>query len=188
MTRAALVGLAVVSSALLLSAQTSTSTVPSPVVVYQSERGSHPTSALDANQRALEIVNTANIGQIQMGEYMQQHANNRYVKQYAREVTNDHHNAEDKLKADMGNHVTDDFDTALQEDNYHQMEQLQELSGNQEDNTFLRDEISDHQEVISQLQHLEPEITDPRIKRYVEQTIPMLEKHLADARKAESYH
>lgn len=63
--------------------------------------------------------------------------------------------------------------------------QMQRLKGSAFDKTFARDEVAGHKQAIAEFKHEADHATNPDVKAYAQQTVPVLEKHLSMAEQAE---
>lgn len=142
-------------------------------------------SGAGANQQAMDIANTVNQAEMKMGQYMKEHGSSSTAKQYAAELDRDHTNAENRLKAIVGGDIGSDVDPTLQQTSDQQFNEVQKMHGSQADRYFEQVQVADHQQVIGQLQTIEPNISDPKLKSYVQWLLPVLQKHLRDGKKAE---
>lgn len=144
-------------------------------------------SAASANQRAADLLNTINKNEVDEAKMMADHTQNSSVKDFAQMLQNDHQDAQNKLEsAAQQSNISLKTNKAEQQQGQAETAALQKLSGASADSSFARDEVRDHRRAIRQLQRLQPQITDPQIKSVVQDTIPVLQKHLDAAEKLQS--
>lgn len=140
----------------------------------------------NANERAAEILNTANQGEVDLGQYMQDHAQSQAVKDFAKMTVDDHQKAQDQLKDIAGKaNLQLNTDQTMQQDEQSLKNRLQSAQGAQADSEYVRAEARDHAKVIRELRALRSRVSNPDLKKYIAQTMPALEKHLRQARRLE---
>jgi putative membrane protein len=137
----------------------------------------------DPNQRAANLINTINNGEIELGKMMQDQAQNSGVKDYGKNLVDDHQKAQDELKdvasktnLTLGTNAHEQAETQRLKD------RLSSAQGEQRDRAYLRAEVRDHARAIRQLQRMNNQVTDPQLKSYISSVIPTLQKHEQDAR------
>lgn len=137
----------------------------------------------DPNQRAANLINTINNGEIDLGKMMQDQAQNSNVKDFSKTLTDDHQKAQDQLKdvASKAN-LTLGTNAHEQAENQRLKDRLTSAQGAQRDRAFLHAEVRDHAKAVRQLRHMEAQVTDPQLKSYISSVIPTLQKHERDAR------
>lgn len=65
------------------------------------------------------------------------------------------------------------------------IKQLERLKGDAFDRAFARDEVATHKEAIAVFKREADHGSDPDVKAFAQQTVPVLEKHLSTAQDAE---
>ena len=191
---ACLLGLAlgVWSLPLLTAQQTDQSTEPTQVQPTQgnkqgSQAAGQPAGSAQAqssNQKAADLLNNINKGQIDLGTMMQGQASNASVKDYSKMVTDDHQQAQDKLQtlASQSN-MTLTVSKKSADANMKLKDKLSNAEGAQRDKEFLQAEVKEHQEAIKDLKKIEPKVTDAQLKTYISDILPTLQKHESEASK-----
>jgi putative membrane protein len=66
------------------------------------------------------------------------------------------------------------------------LSQLQGLRGEQFDRTYIPDQVRDHQKTIALFQQEAQSGQNPRLKFFAQQSIPVLQQHLAEAQELQS--
>jgi putative membrane protein len=141
-------------------------------------------TSMNANQRAADLINTANQDEIAEGQMMQDHSQNPQVQDLAKTIVTDHTQAEDKLKdiASSGN-ITLSTNSAMHDKDQSELDKLKNEPSKRADRAFASSEVRAHRMVIARLRRLEPKVTDQSLKSYIKQTIPVLRKHERMARR-----
>ncbi|MFY9741884.1 MAG: DUF4142 domain-containing protein [Candidatus Sulfotelmatobacter sp.] len=123
-----------------------------------------------------------NRAQIMLGKLAAEKATSSEVKQFADRMVRDHSNLEEKL-----DQLADNEGVQLppQPSSKAQMtdDELQKLSGNQFDKTYMSDMLKDHEQDVSAFKHEEHAGGNPQVKEFASQTLPTLESHLREAEK-----
>ena len=137
----------------------------------------------DPNQRAANLINTINNGEIDLGKMMQDQAQNSSVKDFSKTLTDQHQKAQDQLKdvASKAN-LTLGTDEHEQAESQKLKDRLTSAQGAQRDRAYLHAEVRDHAKAVRQLRHMENQVTDPQLKSYIGSIIPTMQKHEQDAR------
>ena len=125
-----------------------------------------------------------NLEEIQAGQLADQRGTTQAVKQLGQTLITDHQQMNQKLElfAQQSN-VT--LPTSPTKADQKQMNALEKLQGQKFDHSFARDEVSDHEKTIAKFQKEAKSTHDPELRQMVEQSIPVLRKHLGMAKQAE---
>lgn len=161
---------------------------PKPQHPQAQSAASNPSrSAASANQRAADLLNTINKGEINLAQMMQGHTQNQQVKDFADTLVNDHKDAQNKLESAASSaNINLKENPAMQKADQKLQDRISNEKGVMADKAFISSQVRDHRMAIQQLKRLEPRITDPQLKDVVQSTIPVLQKHLDDAQKLQS--
>ena len=65
---------------------------------------------------------------------------------------------------------------------------IERMSGGKFDQAYMRTMIQDHVKDVEEFQRASKEAKDPEVKRFAEQTLPILQEHLKMAKDIESQH
>lgn len=153
-----------------------------------SQAASQPShSAASANERAANLINTINMGEVNTAKMIQGKTQNSQVKDFAQMIQNDHQDSQSKLQsiADQAS-INLQTDASVQKQNQKQDQSLQKESATAADKAYVRDEARDHRTAIRELQRLEPNVSNAQLKEFVQAQIPVLQKHLTAAEKLET--
>jgi putative membrane protein len=120
--------------------------------------------------------------EVKVAQMAQQKASSSEVKEYARQLEQDHQKANNQLRAiakqknvDLPEHTGDVTGSG--------MSQLQNLSGSQFDQAFMRMQVQHHKKDISEFQKQAKSGKDTDLKRFAQQTLPTLQQHLDQAQR-----
>ena len=129
------------------------------------------------------VTNTANGGmmEVELGKLAQQKSSNEKVKGFAAEMVKDHGQANEELKAlaqSKGVTLVD----ALDDDHQKHVKDLSEKTGADFDKAYMKLMVDDHQDVIDNFEECSKDGKDADLKAFATKTLPVLKKHLADAK------
>jgi putative membrane protein len=123
-----------------------------------------------ANQMNHEEIDAANTA-------LNKDGNNLAIKSFANTMKEDHkvnQNAVEAL-ANKENISLSDYHKPAEDKN------LSNMNGMAFTNQFLQDQIQDHQKAIQQFESARNEVTNPHVKMYIDETLPVLQAHLKTA-------
>jgi putative membrane protein len=124
-----------------------------------------------------------NIGnfEIQAGREAQNKANTQGFLDYARMIVRDHTNMDDDLKpmAQQGGLKTPD---ALDKEHQNLLQQLSSMTGARFEERFRTQQIDGHEKALKLFENYAKNGQNADLKRWAQNGIPMLEKHLRDAK------
>ena len=137
------------------------------------------TKMTDANIIAAEEGGDS--AEVALATYMRSHASSAGVKSFAAMLVNDHGKALSQVKSLAGKlNITPQAppnDTTAQE-TAHTMATLQSLHGAALDSTFVNHEVADHQHDIAEAHDMAADAQNAEVKSMVQQSLPVLQKHL----------
>lgn len=121
------------------------------------------------------------LAEVTLGNLAEQNASNDAVKQFGSKMMADHSKANDELRqiADQkGITLPSHLDTQDKQ----QSTMLQSKKGPAFDKAYTRDMVKDHEADIAEFRREAEYGKDPAVKAWAQQTLPMLEQHLALAK------
>lgn len=117
--------------------------------------------------------------EVQLGQLAAEKATVPEVKNFGQMMASDHGNANDQLRA-IAQQLQVSLPTALPADKQQKVNDLQALSGEAFTSKYIDEMIADHQADISLLQGAQPRVSDPQLKRWIDSTLPVMQKHLQE--------
>src|SRR5256714_4654973 len=124
------------------------------------------------------------MAEVKLGQLAKEKASNETVKNFAQLMVEDHTKANDNLKESASKEnitLPNDLDPKDQAT----YESLSKLSGEAFDRAYARDMVKDHQQDVAEFHREATSGRKDSIKRFAEQTLPTLQKHLKEARQME---
>jgi putative membrane protein len=150
--------------------------VAAPVLGHAADKAA--TMATPEDSKVLAELNHSNLMEIQMGQLAQSHGQSEAVKNYGKELEQDHKDAQDKTESvakQVGVKLPSESQAMAGED-HSKMDQLKALKGSQFDHAFAEAMKKDHDKDISKLESAQKSLSGPTAD-LVSQVLPVLKKH-----------
>ena len=135
-----------------------------------------------------EFVNTAatgNLAEIELGRVAAQRAARPSVRSFGERMVTDHGRSNAELTS-LARSKGIEVPTALEPSQQAVRDRLSALSGNDFDRAYMSEMVRDHTEDIALFERAAEISTDPDLKAWAAQSLPMLREHLALARQVNS--
>lgn len=138
-----------------------------------------------ADQKFAADAAKDSMAEIQLGKLALNKSDNAQIREFANRMIQDHTKANTQLEsiAKSGNVVLPSEPGKKLAD---PMDKLSGLSGKEFDRSYVRDMVRDHEEAVRMFQHYERGSTNAELRQFAQQTLPVLQEHLALAKKIES--
>ena len=134
------------------------------------------TSRVDDKKFAKDAA-VGGMTEVELGKLATQKASSDAVKQFGQKMVDDHTKANDQLKEIAGKESITIPD-ALDSKHQSRINKLSKLSGAEFDKAYVKDQLKDHEQDVSEFQREAQNGTDPGIKQFAAATLPTLEEHL----------
>ncbi|HEY2584685.1 MAG TPA: DUF4142 domain-containing protein [Tepidisphaeraceae bacterium] len=121
--------------------------------------------------------------EIQLGQFVEQKAQNQQVKQLAQEMVQDHQQAQQQLEQ-VAKQMNMQVPTELEQWQQAKLQHMQRHQGEMMERAFTFDEVGAHHTDILKYQYEAEHAQNEQLKQYAQQTIPTLEKHMRLAEQA----
>jgi putative membrane protein len=131
-------------------------------------------------QEDLEFATKAaqgGIKEVRLGELAQQQAATPEVQQFGQRMVQDHGQANEQLMQ-IAESKGIELPTEMPQDAQQLHDELQQKSGQEFDQAYMDEMVSDHHEEVEAFQQYVEAGQDPDLKSFAEQTLPVLEQHL----------
>lgn len=123
------------------------------------------------------------IAEVEMGKLAEKKADNAEVKRFAERMVKDHEEANRKLESAAKGKTKGGLPTKPDEKDRMAMREAEGLSGAKFDQAYMRDQIDAHVRTVELFQREAKDGQDQELRRLAEQTLPMLQEHLKEARR-----
>lgn len=123
--------------------------------------------------------------EIQMGQMAEKKASNPQVQQFGARMVKDHsQNADLLTQVAQSQNVS--LPTRLTPEYSDAMAQLSRQAGPQFDNAYMKMMVQDHMKTVAKFKKEAATSQDPTVKKYAQESLPVLESHLQEARQIAS--
>lgn len=141
-----------------------------------------PPAVAAADQSFATMAAAGNLAEIQTAQLVESKTRRPAIKHFAERIVKDHTAANQQLMqiAQQKGITLPTTPTETQQQDY---ARLQGESGHMFDHDYLTSEVQDHQQMLQAFQMESQSGTDPDLKAFATQTIPVLQQHLAIAQR-----
>lgn len=141
-----------------------------------------PTPPSGDTAAVLGKLHHANQMEIDMGKLAQEKGESKDVKAFGKALVKDHTAADKKVTA-LAKEQNVDLSANTPSMPMGKMDKLKGMSGAEFDREFAQAMLDDHQKDVDDAKAAQEKTTDPKLKKLLAATIPVLEKHRETARK-----
>jgi putative membrane protein len=138
-----------------------------------------PLSAADTN--FINAAATSGMTEVQAAQLAAQRASRPAVKEFAQQLVTDH----TQLNQQLMQLAQRKGVTPPAQPDQSAMQSMQRMRGRGFDRQFLRHEVADHQQALQLFQQEAQQGSDPDVKAFAQQAIPVLQQHLSTAQSLE---
>ncbi len=138
-------------------------------------------SLSESARKFVEEAGKSNLLEIQLGQVADNKAQSDRVKQFGQQMVKDHAKADAQLVEvvePMGIKVAKQLD----EQGKQKVERLRKLEGREFDEAYMEEMVQAHQKDIESFRKQAEGGDNPKLKEYAENTLPVLEEHLKQAK------
>ncbi len=119
--------------------------------------------------------------EVELGKLAVQKGSSDAVKQFGQKLIDDHTKANDQLK-ELASKDSLNLPDSLDSKHQSRVDKLAKLSGPKFDKAFIKDAVKDHEKDISEFKNEAQYGSDPNVKQFASNTLPILQQHLAAAK------
>jgi putative membrane protein len=121
------------------------------------------------------------MAEVELGNLAQQNGTSDVVKQFGKQMVEDHTKIGDELKS-LATSKGVPVPTALDAKSQATKDRLSMLTGAEFDRAYMQEMLTDHQQDVAEFRRESTRATDPDIKAFAAKALPTLESHLKMAR------
>ncbi len=136
-----------------------------------------------ADQKFVKDAAEANLMEVELGKLAEQKAASPQVKEFGRQMEQDHGKAEQELQQ-LAASKNVQLPQKLEGKHKATVDRLSKLSGEKFDREYMKTMIDDHKEDVSKFQQEASQAKDPDVKNFASKQVPTLKKHLEMAQSA----
>ncbi|MBN9563377.1 MAG: DUF4142 domain-containing protein [Alphaproteobacteria bacterium] len=118
--------------------------------------------------------------EVDLGRYMEEHGHNVKVREFGHRMATDHTAADTKLRA-AATQSTVQLPAGANPDEKKTLTELSKLKGAALDRAYIDDMVKDHQKDVQLFQQEAQSGTNPQLKSFAQETLPILQQHLSQA-------
>lgn len=133
------------------------------------------------DQQFVEQASRDNLAEVQLGQLALQRATSPAVKEFGRWMISAHGLANRSLASLLQQMQAPAPQPTPNAEQQSQMQKLQGLSGAQFEQAYLQTMVQDHQKDVQELEKQVNQLHNPMIKTFVQNLLPALHEHLAQA-------
>jgi putative membrane protein len=122
--------------------------------------------------------------EVRLGELAQQQAASDAVKEFGQRMVEDHGMANDQLQQ-IAQQKGIELPQEMSDEGQQLYDELQQKSGEEFDQAYMDEMVSDHEEDVEHFQQYAESGQDPDLTGFAEETLPVLEEHLQLAQKTQ---
>ena len=145
--------------------------------------GPPPLAAGDAS--FIQTASQGNMAEIQAAQLADQTSKSKAVRAYAEHMIKDHTANEDQLKQ-LATAKGATVPSGVSDEQQRMMTQLQGEKGRKFDHDYVTGQVQSHEEMLNALQTEAASGSDPDLKSFAAQTVPVVQEHLSEAQKLAS--
>lgn len=120
--------------------------------------------------------------EVKLGELATKQAKDPDVKQFGQMMIDDHSKANEQLKQLASNKGVD-LPNEISQKHQEMYDRLSKLEGDEFDKAYIADMLEDHKKDVAKFQEEAQSATDPQVKEFAANTLPVLQKHLESVQK-----
>ncbi|HEY4270579.1 MAG TPA: DUF4142 domain-containing protein [Candidatus Udaeobacter sp.] len=118
-----------------------------------------------------------NMTEIQLGKVAQEKGQSEGVKSFGDRMVRDHTKINDQLKP-VAQELNLQMPEAVNAENQALIDKLSKLSGAEFDKAYANAMVSGHKGAIKEFENAQAKATQPQLKKFIDDTLPMLREHL----------
>lgn len=134
------------------------------------------------NQEFVSKAYAGNLAEVQMAEMVQSKATNKQVKDFAKQLKDDHTKANQELKS-LAQKKNIKLSDTLSSDKKNMLTEMKSMSATDLEESFMDMMEKEHQSAVKLYQKAVQDITDQDLNKYASNTLPTLKNHLDKAKK-----
>jgi putative membrane protein len=138
------------------------------------------TSSVDAN--FVKKVADANMTEIQLAKIALEKSEKQDVKDFANRMIKDHGNAQDQLRS-IAEKINVPIPEHVSTQHQQTIDRLAKLKGEAFDKAYAKAMVDDHTKVVAMFEKAEGKLKNPDLKKFAQDTLPILKEHLELAKK-----
>ncbi len=145
------------------------------------QQGTGQAASQESTKEFVQNLASANQFEIQAGQFVQQHAQDQQVKDYAKKMIDDHQKAADQLKSIAEKIGADVSSQQLNAVHQAKLAELQKKQGEDLEKCYIFGQAGMHLTDVLAVSYQSQNASDPQLKQFLTQLEPKLRHHLQEA-------
>jgi putative membrane protein len=155
--------------------------------VFAQRKAKEPAAAPMTDQQFVDFAGQTDMTEANLGQVAQEKGGDQAVKDYGQMLRTDHTGDYDALTAAAGKAMLD-VPKGIDAEHNRMIDSLNKLKGAAFDRRFAHAMVEGHEHAVAAYTKEAQDAQSADLKSYAEQALPVLEKHLDDAKKLEAPH
>jgi putative membrane protein len=130
----------------------------------------------------INLAGTSGLAEVQLGELAQTKASNPAIRRFATQMATDHTRANQRLAA-LAQAKQMTAPSSMDTLHTQVYQQLQNTRGRNFDKLYMDGQVQDHRTVVQAFQNEAQNGTDPDVRAFAQQNLPMMQQHLEMAQR-----
>jgi putative membrane protein len=122
------------------------------------------------------------MAEVELGRVAAKNAQRDDVKQFGKQMVSDHGKANENLKS-VASKLTVTVPEKVSTKHQGLIDRMSKLSGPGFDARYIKEMVADHEEDIAEFEKARGEVTNEDLKKFIDETIPVMKEHLEMAKK-----
>ena len=138
-------------------------------------------SLTDEDNKFVMKAASGGLMEVELGKLAQAKASNAKVKEFGSMMVTDHSKANDELKA-LAQSKGITLPGTMTDEHQKHVKDLSEKTGNDFDEAYMKMMVNDHKDDVDNFEECSKDSKDADLKAFATKTLPVLQKHLAEAK------
>jgi len=132
---------------------------------------------IEMEKKFVEAAAMKSMMEMKLGQLAQQEATSTEIQELGKTIVKDHTTAAKKLER-IVEKKNMDLPATLDEKHQKKVDNFTDKSGEEFDRDFINMMVKDHKKDIAMFEKAQQDVTDPNLKEYIDNTLPVLKEHL----------
>lgn len=127
----------------------------------------------------------AHMAEVELGKLAEKNGTKEEVKTFGRQMVKDHGKANDNLKR-VAEKMKATFPDKVRPKRQFKIDKMSKMSGDEFDTTYIISTFQNQERTVAGFEKARGEVSNPDLKKFIEDTLPVLKKDLEMAKKMQS--
>jgi len=154
-------------------------------IAAQSETHQQHGRLTEKDYRFVTEASQGGMFEVQTGELARQKGGMQAVRDFGERMVTDHGKANEQLK-EIATRKGAVLESSMAHKQQSQLEDLRKTTGKDFDQAYVKDMVKDHRKDVKEFQNAAKDLSDPELRAFAQNTLPVLERHLRMAEDLEA--